>query len=55
MWMKNSLDADQLASDEASWSGSTLFSKEGIEFLKKKSYVHMCVYKVEYGIYKLEI
>ena len=26
-WMKTSVDPDQLASDEASWSGSTLFSK----------------------------
>ena len=26
---KHSVDPDQLASNEASWSGSTLFSKEG--------------------------
>ena len=29
MWMEYSVDPDQLASDEASRSGSTLFSKEG--------------------------
>ena len=28
--MENSRDPDQLASSEASWSGSTLFSKEDI-------------------------
>ena len=29
LWMKNSVDPDQLASSEASWSGSTvIFSKE---------------------------
>ena len=33
MWMENSVDPDQLASSEASLSGSTLFSKKlGIEF-----------------------
>ena len=26
-WMENNVDTDQLASAEASWSGSTLFSK----------------------------
>ena len=34
LWFKNSVDPDQLASNEASRSGSTLFSKEGIEFWK---------------------
>ena len=28
--MSNSADPDQLASSEASWSGSTLFAKAGI-------------------------
>ena len=32
--MKNSVDPDQLASDEASWSGSTLFLKEGVKLEK---------------------
>ena len=27
--MANSVDPDQLASEEASWSGSTLFAKAG--------------------------
>ena len=27
--MKNNADPDQLASEEANWSGSTLFSKAG--------------------------
>ena len=27
--MPNSVDADQLASSEANWSGSTLFAKAG--------------------------
>ena len=30
--MKNSVDPDQLASEETSWAGSTLFTNEGIEF-----------------------
>ena len=35
MWMENSVDPDQLSSSEASLSGSTWFSKEGIiEFEK---------------------
>ena len=34
VWMKNSVDPDQLASSEASWSWSTWFSKDGIVFLK---------------------
>ena len=32
MWIENSVDPDQLASLEARWSGSTLFSKEDTEF-----------------------
>ena len=32
MWMKISVDLDQLASDEASLSGSTLFSEKGHMF-----------------------
>ena len=40
-----SVDPDQLASNEASWSGSTLFSKDGMKFWKK-----LCAYKVKYGI-----
>ena len=35
---KNGVDPDQLASSEASWSGSTLFSKEIIDFCKR--YAH---------------
>ena len=35
MWMKNSVDPDQLASLEASCSGLTLFSKQGYRILKK--------------------
>ena len=30
--MKNNADPDQLASDDASWYGSMLFSKDGITF-----------------------
>ena len=37
--MKNNVDPDQLASFEASRSGTTLFSRKYIEF--SKSYVHM--------------
>ena len=35
-WIENSVDPGQLASDEASWSWSTLFSKERIEIGKKQ-------------------
>ena len=35
MWMETSVDLDQLASLEASRSGSTLSLKEGVEFRKK--------------------
>ena len=41
--MKNSVDQDQLASSEASWSGSTLSSKDGKEFWK--SYMHIVLYR----------
>ena len=34
VWMKNSVDPDQVASSEASWSWSLLFTKKGIEFWK---------------------
>ena len=35
--MANSVDPDQLASSEASWSGSTLFAKAGyIQFQQDK-------------------
>ena len=33
---KNYVDPDQLASDEASWSGSTLFPKECKSFWKSQ-------------------
>ena len=32
--IEESVDPDQLVSDEASWSGSTLFSTKGIRVLK---------------------
>ena len=35
--MTNSADPDQLASEEANWSGSTLFAKTGhVMFSKRK-------------------
>ena len=43
--MKNSVDPDQLASLEASYSGSTLFSKEGSKFLG--SNVHSSYFYLE--------
>ena len=33
--MTNSADLDQLASEEASWSGSTLFAKTGHDVFSK--------------------
>ena len=46
--MKTRVDPDQLASEEASWSGSTLFSKKWVyNFKKVKS---NWAYKVEYGM-----
>ena len=36
---KNSVDPNQLASEEASWSGSTLFSKKVIAFWKSKAHI----------------
>ena len=36
--MESSVDPDEVASLEASWSGYTLFSKEGIEFWKGYRY-----------------
>ena len=35
VWLKHSVDPDQLASDEASWARSTLFSKECLAFWKE--------------------
>ena len=32
MWRKDSVNPDMLALSDASSSGSTLFSKEGVEF-----------------------
>ena len=40
--MKTSVDPDQLASEEASWSGSTLFlKKSGYIVLKKLNTLHL--------------
>ena len=48
MLMETSVDPDQLASSRASWSGSTPFSKEGIEFWEK-----LCAQWVYYGNYQM--
>ena len=42
MWMKNSVDSDELASTEVSWSGSDLFSKDGIINWKSKVGALIC-------------
>ena len=36
--IQNSVDPDQLASEEASWSGSTLFSTQYTKFTTIKQY-----------------
>ena len=45
--MKYSVDPDQLASYEASWSGSTLVSKEGI--VVWKMYAYSALISLKYG------
>ena len=53
MWMnESSMGPDLLcvASSEASWSGSILLSKEGIEFMKQL--YSQYAYKVEYHIFR---
>ena len=46
MFMESYVDPDQLASasDEASWSWSTRFTKEDVEFWKKSN-VHNALYR----------
>ena len=46
--MENFVDPDKLASSEASWSGSTLFSKDGIQFWDKGNLQFKLIF--EYGI-----
>ena len=48
VWMKNSVDPDQLASDEASWSGPTLFSEVGTNFWKK-NHTQSALITFDYG------
>ena len=46
--MTNSVDPDQLASSEASWSGSTLFAKTGyIPVQQDKSFIHVVLKKAQ--------
>ena len=51
MQMKNNLDPDQLASDEASWSGSTLFSKSIKKFEKVMYIVCLLGLNIVYFFY----
>ena len=44
--MKNKVDSDQLASSEASLSGSTLFSKGIIEFLEKVIFTLLLIVQI---------
>ena len=51
--VEKNVDPDQLASDEASWSGSTLFSKEGYEL--QKSDVLSALLRSAKVLYKAEM
>ena len=59
--MKNSADPDQLASEEANWSGSTLFAKTGhVVFSKRRVKTQMnhdiiCFKKKKKNMYALSL
>ena len=46
----NSVDPDQLASEEANWSGSALFVIKYVNFYKKSGSSNLIGWKLEVGV-----
>ena len=48
--LANSIDPDQLASEEANWSGSTLFIIKYVDFYQKSGSSNQIGWKLEVGV-----
>ena len=48
--LANSVDPDQLASEEANWSGSALFVIKNVNFYKKQGSNNLTGWKLEVGV-----
>ena len=48
--LANSADPDQLASEEANWSGSALFVIKYVNFYQKPRSSHLIGWKLEVGV-----
>ena len=48
--LANSVDPDQLASEEANWSGSALFVIKYVNFYQKPGSSHLIGWKLEVGV-----
>ena len=53
--LANSVDPDQLASEEANWSGSALFVNKYVNFYKKPGSSNLTGWKLEVGVASLFI
>ena len=48
--LANSADPDQLASEEANWSGSALFAIKAVDFYQKPGSSNLIGWKLEVGV-----
>ena len=48
--LANSVDPDQLASEEANWSGSALFVIKSVNFYQKPEPSNLIAWKLEVGV-----
>ena len=48
--LANSVDPDQLASEEANWSGSALFVIKYVNFYQKPGSINLIGWKLEMGV-----
>ena len=48
--LANSVDPDQLASDEANWSGSALFAIKYVNLYQQASSINLTGWKLEVGV-----
>ena len=53
--LANNVDPDQLASEEANWSGSTLFDIKYVNFYQKPGSSNLIDWKLEVGVASLYI
>ena len=49
-WLANSVDPDQLASEEANWSGSALFANQNVNFYQQSGSSNLIGWKFEKGV-----